>query len=477
MTSPFPKRFVLPGTFLVSVTVATALLVRWFTYDPAADLDVSLPGKDGRPPGLAREETDTDLTGVFQQFEGVPSDLPGAWPRFRGPRYDNICEAGVALADGWGDDGPEVLWSVDLGEGHAGAAVLKGRVYVLDYDEEARADALRCFSLEDGREIWRRSYAVAIKRNHGMSRTVPAVTDRYVVTMGPRCHVVCLDSMTGEFRWGIDLRKEYAATEPLWYTGQCPLVDEGQAIIAAGGPDVLLMAVDCETGEVRWKTPNPKGWGMSHSSIMPMAIAGTRMYVYCALGGVTGVVAEGERAGEALWEAPWNARVIAPSPVAAGDDRIFLTAGYGNGSIMLKLHERDGGFSPEVLFKKGPTEGLACEQHTPIYRDGLLYAIMPKDAGALKEQFVCYDTEGSLVWSSGQENRFGLGPFLLADGKFYVLSDDGVLTMLEASREAYVPLGQARVLDGHDAWGPIAIAGDRMLLRDSRKMVCIAAGA
>ena len=43
-----------------------------------------------------------------------------------------------------------MLWSIELGEGHAGAAVRDGRVYVLDYDRQAEADVLRCLSLADG---------------------------------------------------------------------------------------------------------------------------------------------------------------------------------------------------------------------------------------------------------------------------------------------------------------------------------------
>jgi outer membrane protein assembly factor BamB len=201
------------------------------------------------------------------------------------------------------------------------------------------------------------------------------------------------------------------------------------------------------------------------------------MYVYCALGATVGVAADGERSGEVLWEAPWNAFVIAPSPVGLGDGRIFMTAGYGKGNMMLRVEEQDGAFVAEELFKKLPTEGLACEMQTPIYYDGLLYGLMPKDAGALREQFVCYDTDGALVWSSGQAKRFGMGPFMLADGKFYALSDDGVLRLVKASRNEYIQLDEAQILDGHDAWGPIAIANDRMLLRDSKKMVCIAVGA
>ncbi len=460
-------------TLLLSAGTALFFLTRWFSYDPAADLTVNLPGTDGRPATLETRDQPIDLRGIFQQFDGVPADIPGAWTRFRGPDFDNICKDGIPLADSWGESGPEILWSVDLGEGHAAPVILNGRVYVLDYDETVRADALRCFSLADGKELWRRFYKVPLKRNHGLSRTIPAVTEKHIVTIGPRCHVVCLDSMTGEFRWGIDLQKEYGTTEPLWYAGQCPLIDGDQVIIAPGGPETLMMAVDCETGSVVWKTPNPNGWNMSHSSIIPMTIAGTRMYVYCALGATVGVAADGERTGELLWEVPWNTRVVAPSPVHLGDGKILLTAGYGGGNMMVRVERQDGAFSADVLFKQLPKEGLACEQQTPIYHDGLLYAIMPKDAGALRGQFVCYDTDGGLVWSSGQAKRFGLGPFLLADGKFYVLSDDGVLTMLELGRNEYTQLDEARILDGHDAWGPLAIANGRMLMRDSKKMVCI----
>lgn len=460
---------------VLSLGGAVCLLAWWFTYEAAPGLHARLPGGDRAPAKSAASEERVNLEGTFETFDGVAVDLPGAWPRFRGTDFDNICKDGTPLADAWPGSGPPALWRVELGEGYAGPVVLGGRVYVLDYDEKAKADAARCFSLADGREIWRRSYAVDVKRNHGMSRTVPAVTDKYLVTIGPRCHVVCLDPVTGAFKWGIDLQREYGTTEPLWYTGQCPLIEEGRLILAPGGPEVLMMAVDCETGTPVWKTPNPYQWLMSHASVTPMTLAGRRMYVYCAVGGVSGVSAEGADAGALLWQLPWNAKVVAPSPVPIGGDRIFLTAGYSEGGMMVQVRRNGDAFEAKVLYKHGPKDGLACEQQTPICHDGLLYGIMPKDAGGLRAQFVCYNLDGTLVWSSGPEHRFGLGPFLLADGKFFVLGDEGELTMLRASRTGFEPLGRAQVLHGHDAWGPIALVNGRMLLRDMTQMVCIAA--
>jgi len=475
MRKLLPVKSKLISWLIVSVLVSLGVLLLnwWLGTDPVTNLVEFVPGMDGRPAVKSITDIVVRIGEFSRTFDGVPANITGGWPRFRGRESRNIATDAVSLADRWGPEGPEILWSVDLGEGHAAPAVLNGRVYVLDYDEEQKADALRCFSLEDGREIWRRWYTVHVKRNHGMSRTIPAVTERFVVTTGPRCHVMCVDAQSGDLLWGIDLEREYGTEVPLWYTGQCPLIDEAITVIAPGG-SALLIGVDCATGEIVWETPNPHGWGMSHSSVMPMTLKGVKMYVYCALGGVAGVAARGDRRGEILWETDaWNPNVAVPSPVIFDDGRIFLTAGYGYGSMMLQVRDKNGIFNVEPLYRLTPKDGLACEQQTPVLYQGYLFGVLPKDAGDLRNQFVCFDPEGTMVWTSGKTNRFGLGPYLVADDKFYVLSDDGVLTMMQASTSEYIELGHASVLEGQDSWGPLALASGRMILRDSRRMVCI----
>jgi outer membrane protein assembly factor BamB len=462
-------------TIFGTTFIGLIFLSWWFFYNPVKDFVESVPGRDNRPEDFTSMSEAVELGALFEEFDGIPSQIQGSWPRFRGAGFDNISRENIRLAESWGESGPEILWSIDLGEGHAGPVVANGRVYVLDYDEELRADILRCFSFENGTEIWRRGYEINVKRNHGMSRTVPAVTDKYVVTIGPKCHVMCVDALSGDFKWGIDLQREYQTVEPLWYTGQCPLIDGSLAVIAVGGSS-LLIGVECETGEVVWKTPNPNNWSMSHSSVLPFTIHGVRMYVYSAIGGIAGISAEEGTLGQIVFESKlWNHNVIAPSPIHLGDGRIFLTAGYGAGSLMLKLNVENGAFTAEALQTLKPEEGMASEQQTPIYYKGHLFSILPKDAGPLRNQMVCSfpDDVSRFVWTSGKTNRFGLGPYIVADDKFYVLSDDGVLTVIKASATEYKQLAQAKVLDGVDAWGPLAIVDGRLLARDSHRMVCI----
>lgn len=238
-----------------------------------------------------------------------------------------------------------------------------------------------------------------------------------------------------------------------------------------------MVAIDCATGEKLWETPNPNKWLMSHSSVMPYTFGGRKMYVYSAVGGLVGVAADGDDAGQVLWETPaWNHSVVAPSPVCMPDGKIFMTAGYGAGSMMLKLSASNGKFSIEPLYEYAPKDGLACEQQTAVYWKNHLFGILPKDGGTMRNQLICVDPADTrkVVWSSGKEVRFGLGPFFMADNKLFILNDEGTLTITRPSTEKYVQLDQAKIFeDGHDAWAPFALADGYLILRDSKKMVCI----
>lgn len=447
------------------------LLCVWLGSDAAKDLKERLPGEDNRTKTLIEEDEPVKITGRLVKYDGVPAELPGAWPRFRGPNCDAISsDANITLARSWPDNGPKVLWSVDVGEGYAGAAVLAGRVYVLDYDQENKADAVRCLSLDDGKEIWRYSYDVKIKRFHGMSRTVPAVTEKHIVTIGPKCHVTCLDSMTGQFRWMLNLVREYGTKVPQWYTAQCPLIEDGKAIIAPAG-EVLMMAVDVDTGEIVWKTPNPDGWVMTHSSIVPMEFKGKRFYIYCggdtASGGVIGISAKD---GSVLWKTDqWKVRTNVPCPVIVGDDRIFLSAGYGqyeNGCTMLRLTEVDGAIvaKQEYIY---PIDVFGSMQQTPVLYEDHIYGVR------LDKQLVCLDLDGKVVWTSTSANKFGSGAYMIANGLIYVLNDTGVLTLVEATSRSYVELAKAEVLPGHESWGPMAIVSGRLIIRNLNRMICL----
>jgi outer membrane protein assembly factor BamB len=456
-----PAEAILPT---LTAAIGFACLAFWLAIGPPSDLEARMPGRDktiDQSESVVRPEAGEPVIGV-----GVASDISGQWPRFLGENGDSIATGGPPLARSWPAEGPPVLWSLEVGEGYAGAVVSQGRVYVLDYDKQAEADTLRCFSLDDGREIWRNSYPIEVAFHHGMTRTVPAIVGDYVITMGPRCHLACWDAVTGKSHWLIDLEHDFGTRVPEWYTGQCPLVDQDVLIVASCGKS-LMMAIDYKTGEVIWETPNPKGWNMTHVSVVPMEFQGRRSYVYCASGGVVGVAADD---GALLWETnAWKEiNATGPSPVILPDGKIFLSRGYGSGALMLQLVETDGRIEANNVFDLEPKQ-FSSEQQTPIYRDGHLFGI--RKIGA--KTMVCMDLDGNQIWDSGRD-RFGLGPYMFADDLLLVLDDDGTLTLAEATAAGYKQLAQHNVLPGgHDAWGPMAIVAGRLIARDMSRMVCL----
>lgn len=465
-----------------AVTVAAFFIV-WillsttsYTKSMVSPISVSTQGSDSL---VSTFNTPPVVVGdCFASFEVPFNPVAGSWPGFRGPVGDNIASDSTPVADSWKQTGPSRLWSVALGEGHAAPAVDGGRVFVLDYSEEKHADMLRCFSLENGLELWRRWYRVELKRNHGLSRTMPAVASGFVVTFGPMGHAMCVSAKDGGLYWGKDIATEFKATIPLWYNGQCPIIDKSTAVFAPCG-SALMVGIDCATAEIRWQTPNPRGWRMSHASITRSTLCGTPQYIYPSLDGVVGISADGDSLGKLLWESSqWSNPVIVPSAVVLPGDRVLLTAGYGKGSIVLKISRKDDLWKTSIDQRIAPTKGFSSEQQTPVFYKGYFYGILPNDAGVLRGQIACVspDDISRIIWTSKTQARFGLGPLVIADSKIFILSDAGTLCMAQAIHTGYRELGRFALLTGRDAWAPIGIAGSRLLCRDDKTLVCLDIG-
>jgi len=468
MSSPSPPRLLKLGSTLFPALLAVMgllLLVRWVESGPPLSIAPRMPGMDGIPESVAAPVAVRPVPGEPISGPGRRSTIAASWPCFRGKDRDAVNKEPVRLARSWPAGGPKLLWTVPLGDGYAAAAVEGGCVYVLDHVDDA--DVLRCLSLDDGREIWRNGYSIAIAHNHGMSRTIPAIGGDSVVTMGPKCQLACWETGSGKSRWLIDLVLEHGATVPPWYTGQCPYIDEKtDRLIVGPGGKALVMAVDYHTGQTVWQSPNPRHWAMTHASIMPMEFAGRRMYVYCGTGGVAGVAAD---TGELLWDSTdWKIDMATcPSPVVIGDGRMFFCGGYNSGALMLQLRAEQGRIAPQIVFRLGASQ-FGSEQQTPILWQQHIYGVRQKD-----QKLVCLDLDGKEVWNSGRE-KFGSGPYLIAAGLIYVLDDSGVLTLAEATPEGYHRLAQAQVIEnGSSSWGPMALVAGRLIVRDTSQMVCV----
>ncbi len=411
---------------------------------------------------------------VFMILTAI-SAMGGDWPQFRGANRDNISvETGLLRA--WPANGPKVLWKIPVCEGYAGAAIKEGRIYLNDYNAGKKEHLVRCISLADGKDIWQWSYPVEIRPSHGITRTVPAVGQKLVFSLDPKCRFHALDIKTGKLVWQKNLVQEYKATIPGWYAGQNPLLDGDRVLVATGG-DALIIAFDQATGKEAWRSPNPGKDLMSHTSLMPATIGGIKQFLYLTMNKLVGVASTD---GQILWSTPFAGRMaLCPSPLSIGDGRIFVTSGYEVGSVMYKVQKAAGGFTADRLYALTSVQ-FNSEVHTPILYQNHLFAVGSKTRG----RFTCLGLDGKIVWQSpvvsgdpGASRTFDLGAFMLADGMFFVLDGKtGMLRLIEANTTQYKELASAQILGGEDVWGPIALSNGRLVIRDMNQMVCLQVG-
>ena len=387
------------------------------------------------------------------------------WPQFRGPDRTNISKE-TGLLRKWPAAGPKRLWSVPVEQGYAGAAIVGGRVYHHDYDSKKSEWIVNCRSLASGQLVWQFREAREIRPNHAITRTVPAVDGRFVISLDPKAVLHCLDVKTGKQLWRKSLVTEYQATIPSWYNGQNPLAEADRVIVATGGA-AILVALDKATGKEIWRTPNSLQVAMSHASVMPATLGGVRQYLYGTLNGPLGVSA---RDGKLLW---WFARkfnvAVAPSPIAVDPECVFMTASYDAGSVMVRVRHASEAFHAEAVFDMQRNEWNS-EVHTPIVYKGHMFAVGKKKRGL----FTCLSLDGKEVWSSDGKASFGLGSFMLADGMFFVMDgNSGKLHLIEASTTGYNELASAQVLSGEEVWGPMALSDSKLVLRGLTEMICL----
>jgi outer membrane protein assembly factor BamB len=108
----------------------------------------------------------------------------------------------------------------------------------------------------------------------------------------------------------------------------------------------------------------------------------------------------------------------------------------------------------------------------------MLIGVIPKDGGGNRGKLVCY-TPADLhtpVWTSAADERFGYGPYLVINDYLFVFKEDGELYVYEIAGQEMKLVKRQRLMDGVDAWGPVAYADGLLIVRDAHTVACIRIG-
>lgn len=399
--------------------------------------------------------------------------VPAAsWPQYRGPHGDGISPERVSP---WSQSGPRKLWSVPTPAGFSSFAVADGKAYTVVARDRAGTLSETCICLDagTGKEIWAAVTGVAKYPGGGDSgaadnkggdgpRSTPTVSDGRVYVFSSEMELHCLDAATGKPIWKHSLAREFGGKNIDWESALSPVVDGGLVFVAGGGAGQSMLAFRKETGAIAWKTGDE---AMTHASPVIADIHGVRQLIFLMQ---SGAVSVDPLTGKTLWKQPFPHKVSTACPPVVGGNIVFLTAGYEVGGGAFEITKTAAGYVPRELWRAKGNTVAASLWSPPVYRDGHLYGMISYKrygSGPLK----CLDLKtGEIKW---EKTGYGNGNVILAGDKLIALSDDGHVSLVQASPDGLKELAKFKAVSGK-CWTTPALADGRLYVRSTREGAC-----
>ncbi|MCC7086557.1 MAG: PQQ-like beta-propeller repeat protein [Pirellulales bacterium] len=404
-------------------------------------------------------------------FAILPPDFSKAadeWPQWRGPNRDGHSPDKGLLKE-WPEGGPKLVWkATGLGIGYTNVTVSGGRIFLMgDKDGSSYAIVL---NLDDGKPIWAEKVGKAGAPGWGAfagPRCTPTIDGDLVFAVGQYGEVACLEAATGKEVWRKDYIKDFDAKLPEWGYCGMPLVDGKQVILAPGGKNGDLVALDKKTGELIWRSKDFID-GIHYSSPIVAEIGGVRQYIQLTDASVAGISAAD---GSMLWRAPRKGAVaVIPTPIYR-DGFVYVCSGYNTGSNLFKIEETDGKFTAEEVYAEKAT---MQNQHGGVVLVGK-HLFGHSD----RKGWTCQDFEtGKALWT--EKEKLGKGSITYADGLLYLREESAkggkksVVALVEPSAEGYKEISRFEQPDRskESSWPHPVVIGGRLYLRDQDVLLC-----
>lgn len=389
------------------------------------------------------------------------------WLRFRGPNGQGI-SAEVDLPVEWSAT-QNVTWKTGIpGKGWSSPIVYGRHVFLTTATEDGVSCRIICVNRDDGSIAWNtevhRQKPGPMRRQNSYATPTP-------VTDGKRVYGVFYDGTVA----AVDL-----SGKPVWKSqevdffslhglGASPILVDGQLIMPYDGssPDetrvgwkvpwenAVLLALDAETGDVRWKGRRGES-RVGH--VTPILVDDGRQVVSAGGDRVQGF---NSRTGERIWSIYSQGEGVTPSPVV-GAGMIFTSSGFEAPTIRaIRLGGQGDVTNSHIAWEQ--TKGVPALASL-LFIDPFLYTITRDNILHCVEA-----STGEIVWLKRLTGVHSASP-VYADGKIYILSEDGVTIVLRPGRE-YDEIARNEL--GETCLASMAVSNGQFFIRSAENLYCI----
>lgn len=407
------------------------------------------------------------------------------WPAFRGPQGTGV-SAETTLPETWSGQ-ENMRWRVALPErGNSTPAVWGDRVFVTQAVSSQKGRTLMCFARADGKLLWQAGVTYEQREpTNGQNpycSASPATDGQHVVACFGSAGLYCYD-WEGKELWRQDLGKADSAHG----SGASPVVVGERCFINFGpGTNAALVACDLRTGKVLWKVTPPKagfggfggpprfgpgGRGPRGGGPGP---GGGRDFPGPGPGGGRGFPGRGpggpDAGGDDDFERAGGGADFGASGGIAGSWSTPVVARVGDHDELLVSHALQvSAYDPATGKELWTCKGLPEQVYaSPAVAEGVLVAsghMAPSGAQviALKLGGRGDVTATNRLWQT-QLRRSCIGSPVIANGRVYLVNEQGVLTCLDLASGA--TKWEQRVQgksSRRGSWSSLVLANGRLL--------------
>jgi outer membrane protein assembly factor BamB len=427
----------------------------------------------------------------------APSGVGEDWPQFLGLR-DNGVSGETGLLQKWPEAGPPIVWQKAIGTGYSAPSV-RGNLLVFHH-RVRNAEIVQALTADTGAPVWNFNYESVFEDPYGYNngpRCSPLLTETRCYTFGAGGKLVCLELQTGKKIWIRDTSEDWKVPDAFFGVGSTPVLFGKLLLVMVGGaPNSGVVAFDAETGKTVWENVGKKVWEApnegfqmddklaSYSSLLVAKFHGQDHLLSLMRDGLVSLnPVDGKIRFSYFFRSRSFESVNAARPVVI-DDQILLSAAYQAGAVLLKVNP-DGDGVKEVW----KSRNLQTHWSTTIQLDGYLYGFSGRHENEAK--FRCVDLKaGEMQWETdglpaeaptGPDNIdesatkfYGRGSAILADGKFIVLGERGVLALVAANSKEYVEISRVKYPRmKYPSWAAPVLSRKRLYLRCEDYLACI----
>ena len=375
------------------------------------------------------------------------------WTDFRGPLRDGHYRQQPIRTD-WPADGLKPMWKEPVGGGYASIVIANGRAFTIE--QRRTQEVVAAYDVMSGRELWTNAWNAEFREFMGGDgpRATPTWADGRVYALGALGEFRAIEDATGRTIWRTNILEDSGGRNLQWGMSASPLIVNNTVVVLPGGPNgKSVVAYDRSTGKRAWSA---EGDQQGYSSPMLVTLAGVQQILVFSAARLMGLAPDG---GKVLWEYPWKTQfdINASQPLVVGDNRLFLSTGYGTGAAVIELTKSGDGLSIREVWRN---IRMKNQFSSSVLHEGFVYGL---DENIL----ACVDAStGDLKWKGG---RYGYGQVMLASGQLFVLTEDGNLAVVRATPERHDERVRFPAIEGK-TWNHPAMSDGVLLIRNLAQM-------